>query len=352
MFVFNLFAFQKKERVSMKSLSLITISLCLNFITCNAFSQVSESELDNDKLQLHQNSTIITNENRSEDDILYAPVKFTPTGLKCFFNHKFNHPKYSEDFLPHNLSDLIHFLEYSKASNQNKRFIKTTIKIFNQKFKALAYLSAKEFTKFLTKLPSLIDYSFIANIDSDQVKVKNILYNEFFYKYQFFKDDPLKFFNNLSEQICQCIVKDAIEMNDISAEDLRSSLVRFIETGCSKMVWFIEDEPDIWTQFKETCQAIYNLKEYNIIYDYEDINDIIHSALERFLFVLDVRGSNLPVEFFEKVWREINNNPPSWLEIEEIDELMETKKTKLLQAIKKTHTKAIGRQQFGIISGR
>lgn len=334
----------------MKNFNLLTISLYINFTICNAFSQVDASEPNNNRLDSQQNATIITNENKDDDDILYAPVKFTPEGLESFFKHKFNHPKYGEDYLPHNLTDIVQFLEYSKATDQDKRFIRTILRAFNQKFKSLSYLGGREFTQLIGRLPDLVDYSFIAQPTDEHTRVKNLLYNEFLHKYQFFKEDPTKFFTNLSEQICRTNAFNNIVPQDISSDELRSMILRFLETGISKVVWFIEDEPDIWTQFNETCQKIFKLKERNILYDYDDINDLIRGALDRFLFILDVRGSTLPIEFYEKVWTEIHNNPPSWMDIDELDEFIESKKIKLLHGIKRNHAKAIARSRYGLIS--
>lgn len=332
----------------MENNNLFIISIYVYFTICNGFSQVNASEFQNNKLDLNENAIIIENDNQ-DDDPLYERIKFTPEGLKHFFNHKFNDQRYIKN-LPHNLIDILDFLEYAKATNQNKRFIRTTLKIFNQKFKSLAYLSAKHFTELIARLPELIDYSFYGIENDEHTTVKNILFNEFKYKYSFFQEDPRKFVNHLSDQICRAVNIKNICLDDISADELRATILRFLETGLMKIVWFIEDETDIWTQFKETCQKIYKLKEKNILYELEDINDLILTAIDKFLFILDARGSELSIEFYEKIWTEIHENSFDWLNLEELEELLETKKNKLLKGLKKIHLKTVARFRYGLIS--
>jgi hypothetical protein len=337
----------------MKKLYLIVL-IYTNFTICNDFSQESEPQ-QNHAVNNDQNIMVITSESNDKDDdsLIYGSIKFTNHGLRCFFNHKFNNPKYTQDFLPHNLSDMIQFFEYSKNTNQNKKFVRSIFKIFHQKFKSLEYLSAQEFTKFLDRLPDLIEYVFNVNIaqNQPQIKIKDVLYNEFLNKYETFRQDPHVFFNNLSEKIYRSFdTEEHVQTNDISNSELKSMILRFVEYACSKLVWFVEDQPDIWTQFNQTCNTLCKLREKNIIEDIDDINDLIHSALARFMLVLDIRGSVLPKEFYEKAYNETQQNTQAWLNIEEQDEMMKTKKETLLSALKAAHAKSMAREKYGIIS--
>jgi hypothetical protein len=289
------------------------IAIYSNFTICNDFSQVSQDQ---------------------DDQLLYAPVKFTDSGLKSFFKDKYNNPKYAQDLLPHNLSDLIQFFEFSKV-NQNKNFIKSTVRIFHQKFKYVEYLNAPEFNRFVNKTADLLDYY---QTSSNQL-IKNMIYTQFNTNYDFFKENPKKFISDLAEDIYFVI-------------QLKLDIFRLIESATGKLVWFVEDEPDIWTQFKQTADCIYNLYQKNIISDeIGNINDVLHSAIARFILILEVRGSSLDPQFYQKTIDEINNNNSlKWLYIEEQDEYMDSKKNILLMSLKNSQIKAVARGQYGIIT--
>lgn len=334
----------KRKGFWMKKLFLIITLFYINFTTCKTTVQAG---------QIAEPQTVVKTSTPDEEEELfvYAPVKFSPEGMQRFFNNKFNHSKYATDFLPHNLVDVIDFLKFGKATSQNRKYFRSVLKIFNQQFKKVEYLSAQEFTKLIVALPELIEGSIEPKVESDtKVKVKNLLYTEFLNYYNQFKEDPDKFFVNLAEKIHVVVgKKEDSPYDDLPVYELRTMLLRFIESGTNKLVWFIEDEPDIWTQFKQTCDSIYLLKDRNLVPDIFDINDLIYGALARFQLILEVRGSNLPVEFFDKTLEDILNNAPVWLNLEEQDELIESKKDSLIKIVKKARISAFARQKFGIL---
>lgn len=47
------------------------------------------------------------------------PIKFTKSGIRCFFKHTFNCKEYAQDILPHTTGHLIQCLEYGNESGQN-----------------------------------------------------------------------------------------------------------------------------------------------------------------------------------------------------------------------------------------
>lgn len=298
-----------------------------------------------------QNTIIISGDNLIEDESLfYNPINFSTFGLTCFFNHRYNNPKYIEDFLPNNLDDIIQFIQYAKTSNQNRSFIKTIFKIFTKKIKYSNYISSKELINLSSKLPGLLSSYLLpeAQQSSDEYTIKDILCTEFADNFADFKSDPNNFLSKLSQTICSALAnKEKPQEGDITAAELKEILIRFLENSLNKCLFNLNDqEDDAWEQYKELSQSIYNLK--SIIYDIDDINDLINSIIARFNYIIDMVGSDIPLETYKTAIDEIQTKNFDWLEIEEHDTLMKPKKDELLYTLKHIGlAKALARSQFG-----
>lgn len=339
----------------MKKLStLIFIILCIyiDFSNCKAFSTFIKN-LEKQNNGLNTNTSIITSNDTKDLDeelLIYTPIKFSISGIRCFFKHKFNNPKYTQEVLPYSLSDLKQFLEYAKDSNQNRKFVKSIFKIFLQKAKNLELISAKEFLSFIKILPSYTKHFFIKqnNQANKETKVKDILYNEFLNKYQDFKTDPKNFFNNISKQICSSINES--NSKDVTSGELSQLIIRFVECLTSKLAWPAKDNDKIWKQFKKLGQNIYNLKKEGIISDIDDINDLINGLISRLTIIIDISGSQIPLTVYKEAKEDLKNKKLSWLEIEEHDPLIISKQNNLLLALINGEIKSKANQEYGLVS--
>ncbi|MDR3646479.1 MAG: hypothetical protein P4L22_02980 [Candidatus Babeliales bacterium] len=298
-----------------------------------------------------KNTIIISGENLLEDESLfYTPINFSTFGLTCFFNHRYNNPKYIEDFLPNNLDDIIQFIQYAKTSGQNRAFIKTIFKIFTKKIKYSNYISSKELLNMANKLPELLGAYLMPDIQhtSDEYVIKDILCTEFADNFAHFKKDPNNFLSKVSQKICSALAdKEKPEEKDITSTELRTILISFLENAFNKCLFNLNDEhQDVWEQYKELSQAAYNLK--SIIFELDELNDLINSILARFNYIIDMVGSDISLQTYKNAIEELQTKNFDWLEIEEHDTLMKPKKDELLYTLKHVgFTKALARNQFG-----
>lgn len=298
-----------------------------------------------------KNTIIISGENLFEDESLFfTPINFSTSGLTCFFNHRYNNPRYIEDFLPNNLDDIIQFIQYAKSSNQNRSFIKTIFKIFTKKIKYSNYISSKELLNLSDRLPSLLGAYLLPDIQpiSDEYMIKDILCTEFADNFSDFKADPNNFLSKISQKICSNLAnKEKPQEGDITSAELREILVRFLENALNKCLFNLSDEhTDAWEQYKELSQSIYNLK--TIIFEMDELNDLINSIIARFNYIIDMVGSDISIETYKNAIEELQTKHFDWLEIEEHDSLMKPKKEELLYILKHMGlSKAFARNQFG-----
>ncbi len=323
----------------------LLILIYIHFTICKVLAKGEQKITDS---QTNSNEVITLDE-----DYLFEPVKFTADGLKNYFEKKFNNTKYSQEILPNNFSDLLSFFQHGRRTNQKRAYTKVILKAFLQKLKSIEYVNAKKFVEFVLDLHTLISNHFEKTKEEKNPKTKayNILYSEMVNHYDVFKKTPEAFLTNVSENICNAVLKniqDYDKFDDISMSELKNIVIRFIECGLGKMLWTVDE--NIWTEFKNSCDSLYQLKDHQIGYDMEEINDLINSALARFEFLLEIIGSEITVEIYDKALNEIENGQLPWLEIEEYDEIITPKRKYLISGLKKGKIKALASKKYGILA--
>jgi len=329
----------------LKKTSLLSYLLFTKLILAESIYNLNYNNLTNN------DSVIITGQNLLEDETLFfSPINFTTNGLTCFFNHRFNHPKYVEDYLPNNLNDIIKFLEYAKESNQNRSFIKSIAKIFTKKVQETEYISSNEIISFANRLPELFDVYLIpeAKKENDEYIVKNILCTEFADNFEDFKNDPDKFLSKTAQTICSTLAqKEETQQNDITSFELKEKIIRFLENILNKSLFDVTNEnTDVWEQYKQLSQSIFNLQV--LLHDMDDVNDLINCIIARLKYLIIMIGAEISLETYKKAITEIHDEKIDWLEIEEHDSLIKPKKDELLYIIQNIGLpKAVARSQFG-----
>lgn len=281
--------------------------------------------------------TYVTEEMEIEN-ALVAPIKFTTDGVKGFLRHAYNKPEYCSDVLPNNLSHFLQFLIHGKKTKQTRAYVKSVFKLFGNKLKACPCINAYTFSAMLEKLPDILDEYFIItrmdSLDKYKTAINDILYANFLAKYDMFRKHTHDFFDALSTEILDSLHSDIALLNEnVSAIELRQSLMRFLEIGTSKLVWSPEDHASIWDSVKTISKQFEALMDTNIIDDANELDDLYWSLIHRFCFFIDVAGQQLPITFFEKVKNEIATEQLLLLELEEQEPVLEAKSKWLMRAV-------------------
>lgn len=262
-------------------------------------------------------------------DLFLQPLRMTATGLHTFFEHLYNSNRYVEDFFPNNFTHLEQFLEHGRQTAQERNYTKAIFSLFSQKTKGCIYISAYAFDDFLAQLPRLVDYQFKQpNKTAAQKKaeIKQILWQEFLNHFDLCKENPHQFFETIADSIVKTVDPDAGQ--EVSAEHLRQTIVRFIENGLGKLLWDPTDR-NIWKSVKQIGDHLVELHKHNIIINIDDLNDTAWSLVHRLCYFVDVAGSELPQEFYEEVNADLKNVTHPLLLLEEQEDLAATKRTVL-----------------------
>lgn len=282
-------------------------------------------------------------------DFFLQPLNMTKPGVESFFERLFNSRRYTEDIFPHTFKNLMEFLQHGKQSNQSRDYTKVTLSLFGQKLKGCLYVSAYAFNDFLAELPHLVDYHFTTATKSTEQKkraIKEALYQEFLNNASMLSRNASVFFERASNAILQAVDPDTDQ--SISIEALQHTVIRFLETCLSKLLWDPTDRT-IWPQVKSIADRLVNLKEQNIIADNEDLNDLCWSLIHRLSYFVDITGVDLPTEFYEQVRQDLQNPVNPLLTLAEQETLVESKRDYLEHVILRSVAK---RQalQYGILT--
>ena len=270
---------------------------------------------------------------------LRTPINLSASGIDAFLRTTFNNPIYISDILPHDFSHFIQLLQHSKSMTQHRRaYIKSVIKLFGNKIKGAQYINAYAFSLMLDQLPDLFEEYFSLKRCLDPInstkKVYSILEETFLNKFDTFKQKPREFLDTLSHDIVESLQKDTeFITEDISIEQLRQSIVRFLESCTSKLVWSPEDHEAIWDSAKKISKQFEVLIDRNIITDSSDLDDLYWSLIHRFCFFIDITGSDLPLEFYEKIRNDIASQQLLLLELDEQEKSIEPKMAHLKHAL-------------------
>ena len=294
----------------------------------------------------YSTETYYTHDSMLDNNLnLYAPVKFTSTGITSFLHDIFNNPLYSTELLPHNFTHLIQFLEYGKKTKQQRAYIKSVIRLFTNKMKATTYVDASAFDyQVLKEIPMLLGEYFLifkqTQIDSIKELVNELLYSSFLNKFSSFQANPKDFLTILSEQIIQTIDTSSALTKEVSVEELRKGILIFLEISINKLMWHSSEQEKTWESVKNIANNLSVLMEYNIIPDPDDLNDLFVTLIERYCYFLEIVENDLSVEFYEKIKSDICANSIILFEQEEADEFAEKKSQRLIRTLAQGEAKA------------
>lgn len=251
------------------------------------------------------------------------------------------------------------FLQQACCMDSHREFILVTLRLFNNKLKGAEYINASTFENFLSVLPNCFEKSiviekinhYLRNPYGDETMFNrfmaithNIMYQQFSTNYDTFKANPDQFLLRLSEEISEIAHAEA------QVEQLRHTIVRFLEIALSKLVWNPYDSEQTWESVKSISNHLACLVERNILADVNQLDDLYWSLLYRYCYFIDVATPMLPSTFFKTIKEDIASHQILFLELDEQDPLMQSKLKHLQQVIFNTEAKALA-QQEGIITG-
>ncbi|MGE0206652.1 MAG: hypothetical protein AB7R69_02270 [Candidatus Babeliales bacterium] len=304
----------------------------------------------------HYELTTIPSESFSHNDKLLSsfcqPLKFTRSGIRCFFRHVFSRQEYAEEFLPHNFCHLVEFLEFGLDSNQDMAYMQSTFRLFCNKVKHCNYVSPDAYCNLLDKLPKILDSYFVKKPSSLFTEAKNsikrTLYTMFLSNFAYFKQDPDAFLDEAASTIIQELNKSSFTQTHVNQEQLRQNIIRFLDITLNKVIWSPLDQEEVWTSVKSIGKRLEELHNCSLV-NQDELDDLFQSLISRFVHFLDLTGSELPLDLIQNIRDDIHHGKLLMLTLEESEEFIESKVDRLRRALEETEAKILAKNR-GIVT--
>jgi hypothetical protein len=127
-------------------------------------------------------------------------------------------------------------------------------------------------------------------------------------------------------------------------------VVRFFETTLSKAVWNPRSPEGIWNSFVGISNGLRSLASLGIVDHMDDLDDLYRSLTIRFCYNIDLFGGALPLQFFEEIEHDLENGLVFFLEADEQDDGIKSKKEELKDHLLHAKAKALAFIKSGIFS--
>lgn len=252
-------------------------------------------------------------------------------------------PKYRQDILPNNFSYLMQLLQYGAQTKQTREFAQESFSLFSKVLKGSEYVNSYAFNSFIKRLPGLLKHYFAgpqlesANqliIEHDltllerlQQTVTSIVYNKFTKDFATCKADPEQFLNDLTYRIVNATAQE------VTTEQLRQMIIRFLEVGLSKLIWNPQDQEKTWESVKSISSNLATLMKSNIVDDLNDIDELHWTLVHRYRYFLELHHTSMPLACYAHIKRDIRTKKLLLFELEEQEPFLQTKASCLMNTV-------------------
>ncbi len=264
-----------------------------------------------------------------------SSVIYESNALAQLLRDEMRQPEYAHEILPNNFAHVIQLLEYGTKTNQPRSYAQLVLRRFTNLLKSTQYVNAHAAQQLIGQLvtslePYISSHQYKAFLgeksitDFDMMERFNTMVNYHLYKkfsmeYGQFKDDPGSFLDALSIDIMH------IAQEEVSIEQLRQSVYRFMEVMLSKLIWSPEEGLATWRNLKGVSDKLAALVEINALDSLEDLDDLYRTLVYRFCYFVDLTAPILDAEFYTVVQTELKSKNLLVLETEDFDTCIETK---------------------------
>lgn len=253
------------------------------------------------------------------------PIKFTQVGMKTFFERSFNTTSYGQEFMPFCFVHVMDFLEFGVEVEQPLSFIDAAFGMFHQKYTECMFTNPYAVLTLLEQLPTKIGHLFKENDVAERAIIKDCI-RAALKRYQA-NPQQTSFTDTVADEIM------TYDRQEPTIREVQYNLTRFSEGILNKLIWDVHEQEEVWENFKKIMKSLETMHEHNMFPDAKNLNQLYWSVINRFYYFIDCAGSQLPLECYKTMYRQINDESLSFLLLEEQEEYMKTKKDRLLEAI-------------------
>lgn len=248
--------------------------------------------------------------------------------------------------------DFVDFWFTAKEVNLDLEKAYTCLRLFYNNIKSCELIDYTVVNQVLNTTPKLferyfeLDSSKIGELNVVRENIEDLMLGRFTEGLDKFQSAPDIFLTNLSSDVTE-IVKSRLmfirqeEEEKEFREKLRNIIIRFSDLIINKTIWYEHEYERIWSSFIGMADNLHKMGTYGIIQDQDNLDELWDSLVRRFVWYLDLKGSILPVGFYEQIEEDLKNNVVFFLEVDEQDDGIIPKKQLIQNAIVRAKAKAI-----------
>ena len=287
---------------------------------------------------------------------------------KATFNNSFNkyikgiyNKSFYTNFLSQDGSHIVEFLEMGNDLNLDIESVYSTLRLFYNKIKSCEIIDDTVALQILEPLPKLIskyfdeDAEIEPNFETLSKNIEQKLLFNFTEHLEEFETKPGAFISKVSLEIGEMAKSEVhsfestIERKE-TLDRLRQIIIRLLETTLNKTMWNKVEYESIWNSVISIANKLHLLGVNGILDHMDDLDDLLWSLTHRFCFFLDVVGSSLPLSFYGEVENDLESKVIFFLETQEQDEGITSKKGIIWKALAKAKAKAIAFEKRGLFT--
>jgi hypothetical protein len=282
--------------------------------------------------------------------------------MLSFIKKIYNHKAYAAE-LSQNAGHMLQFFDLGNELSLGTDAMYVSLRLFFNKMKSAEVLDVPMLIQLLDATPHNFERYFVsydmepksANLDYLKKHLEQMILSKFTRDVHIFRDDPDHFVSQLSSDLAHYYHDEAAQKKSIAkkyeaTERLRNLLIRFYDLALNKAMWNPHQPGTIWQSFTTLAQGLQLLGEYGIVKHMDELDDLFWSLTHRFSYFLDLAGSQLPLAFYEQVEKDLDAGAVYFLEYQEQDEGITTKKNTIREALALAKTGAIAYEKKAIFS--
>jgi hypothetical protein len=282
--------------------------------------------------------------------------------LKNYVAQVYNCEEY-RDLLSQDGTHIAELLKLSLELDMDVECVYVWMRLFYTKIKSCELIDDTVILQLLEKIPKLLSRYFSSQQESSAVSnlrfmkknIENSILSRFTNNFSEFQNTPDLFVENLAQDISEQFARELDrvqrEMDTQEyTERLRQVVIRFFELSINKAIWNPQMPLDAWESFIQIASSLQNLASEGVITHMDDLDDLLWSLVFRFNFFFDLTGDTLPLNFYDRVETDLNSGNIFFLEAEEQDEGISSKKEHLARHFFRAKTKAFAFSKIGLLS--
>lgn len=261
-------------------------------------------------------------------------------------------------------SHILQFMDLSNELNLGAETVYVYMRLFYNKIKACEVIDDAMIVQLLETMPHKLERHFISEHEDQEGiydlafikhQIESTMLSKFTEHLPSFQSEPDIFISNLAQDLAsyyqQEIDRSTKQKNDADArERLRTIIIKFFDLGLNKTMWTPETYQNPWESFNIIGDGLVLLAQYGIVKHMDDLDDLFWSLTHRFCFFLDLAGASLPLDLYEEIERDLDNCSVPFLEMNEQDEGITSKKETLFECLLQAKARAFAYERSGIIS--